>query len=55
MPVTDPVKRAIAMKAKLYVKICRNCGSRNPMDAEKCRRCHSTNLRPKNRQLGPKR
>ena len=26
MPILDPVKKAIAQKARLYKKICRECG-----------------------------
>ncbi|MFN3805437.1 MAG: 50S ribosomal protein L40e [Pyrobaculum sp.] len=48
MPVTlDPEKLEIVMRHKFQYKICRNCGARNPLDAEKCRRCRSKNLRPK--------
>jgi large subunit ribosomal protein L40e len=48
MPITlDPEKLAIVMKHRFQYKICRECGARNPPDAEKCRRCHSRNLRPK--------
>jgi len=51
MPLDDPIKRRIATKALLEYKVCRNCGARNPMSAEKCRRCKSYNLRPKHAKL----
>jgi large subunit ribosomal protein L40e len=51
MPVQDPEKLKIAQKHLLYIKICRRCGARNPMSAEKCRRCRSKELRPKRREL----
>jgi len=51
MPVTDPVKKAIAQKRRLYMKICRECGARNAPTAIKCRKCHSKNLRWKKREL----
>ena len=51
MPVTDPVKKAIAQKRKLYRKICRECGARNAPTATKCRKCRSKNLRWKKREL----
>ncbi len=45
MPLRDPVKIAIAQARRLKVKICRECGARNPPSATKCRRCRSKNLR----------
>jgi large subunit ribosomal protein L40e len=51
MPILDPVKKAIAQKARLYMKICRDCGVRNAATATKCRKCHSKNLRWKKREL----
>jgi len=51
VPVTDPVKKAIAQKRRLYMKICRECGARNAPTATKCRKCHSKNLRWKKREL----
>jgi len=30
--------------------ICMNCNARNPLKAEKCRRCGSKRLRPKSRE-----
>ncbi|MCD6509551.1 MAG: 50S ribosomal protein L40e [Thermoprotei archaeon] len=47
MPITDPEKLQIAIKHNFNVKICRRCGARNPISAEKCRRCRSKDLRPK--------
>ncbi|MHA1410026.1 MAG: 50S ribosomal protein L40e [Candidatus Odinarchaeia archaeon] len=52
MPVTDPDKKFIAMQSLLYLKICRKCGARNSLDAKKCRRCKSKQLRPKKREIG---
>jgi len=47
MPVTDPVKLQIVFNRVLNKKVCRKCGAINPPTATKCRRCRSTNLRPK--------
>ncbi|HDD63850.1 MAG: 50S ribosomal protein L40e [Thermoprotei archaeon] len=47
MPITDPVKLQIALDHVFKVKICRKCGAKNPISAEKCRRCRSRNLRLK--------
>ena len=54
MPIADYFKRTLAQKYRLYVKICRVCGVRNAPTATKCRKCHSTNLRWKKRELGAK-
>ncbi|HYB93233.1 MAG TPA: 50S ribosomal protein L40e [archaeon] len=54
MPITDPFKKQIAQQHRLYVKICRTCGARNPTTAVKCRRCKGKNLRWKKRELGVK-
>ncbi|RLF17728.1 MAG: 50S ribosomal protein L40e [Thermoprotei archaeon] len=51
MPISDPEKLQIAQQKLLFVKICRECGARNPPSAEKCRRCKSHNLRWKHRAL----
>ena len=51
MPVMDPIKKAIAQKHRLYMKICRECGARNAPSAVKCRKCRSKNLRWKKREL----
>ncbi|RLI30221.1 50S ribosomal protein L40e [Candidatus Bathyarchaeota archaeon] len=45
MPLVDPIKKAIAQKRRLFVKICRECGARNAPTATKCRKCRSKNLR----------
>jgi len=37
-------KRALAQRYRLYYKICRNCGARNPPSAVKCRKCKSKNI-----------
>jgi len=50
LPITDPYKKAIAQKRRLYMKICRECGVRNAPTATKCRKCHSKNLRWKKRE-----
>jgi len=55
MPIRDPVKREIAMRKRLYLKICRECGARNSPNAEKCRNCRSYNLRWKHREPAVKR
>ena len=54
MPVTDPEKKQIAQRARLYMKICFNCGARNSLAATRCRKCHNKYLRLKNRALGIK-
>ena len=41
MPITDPIKRQIAQRKRLYLKICFKCGARNSMAATRCRKCHS--------------
>ncbi len=51
MPITDPEKREIVRKALLDMTICRKCYARNPPNATKCRRCHSTRLRPQRREI----
>ncbi|MFH0971734.1 MAG: 50S ribosomal protein L40e [Candidatus Micrarchaeota archaeon] len=40
-------KFPIAEKAIMGIMICKKCKSRNPMGAEKCRKCDYPNLRPK--------
>ena len=54
MPVTDPEKKQIAQRERLYMKICFTCGARNPLRATRCRKCHNNYLRLKNRTLGVK-
>jgi len=54
MPIADPAKKLLAMKRRLYFKICMRCGAKNSMDATRCRKCRSDDLRVKNRQLGAK-
>jgi large subunit ribosomal protein L40e len=51
MPILDPVKKSIAQKHRLYMKICRDCGVRNAATATKCRKCKGKNLRWKKREL----
>lgn len=51
MPITDPFKKAIAQRHRLFMKICRSCGARNAPTAKKCRKCRSLNLRWKKREL----
>ncbi|MGI0027011.1 MAG: 50S ribosomal protein L40e [Nitrosopumilaceae archaeon] len=54
MPITDPLKKQIAQKARLHFKVCFSCGAKNPIGATRCRKCHNTYLRLKNRTLGIK-
>ncbi len=54
MPIADPEKKQIAQKARLHLKICFNCGARNALAATRCRKCHHSALRLKNRALGAK-
>ena len=51
MPITDPFKKTIAQRRRLFMKICRACGARNAPTAKKCRKCRSMNLRWKKREL----
>lgn len=51
MPILDPLKKALAQKHRLYMKICRDCGARNAATATKCRKCHAKNLRWKKREI----
>ncbi len=46
----DPQLIELARRYRLYYKICRRCGARNPITAKKCRRCRSKNLRLKHRE-----
>src|SRR3989338_3991164 len=54
MPITDSEKKQIAQKARLNLKICFHCGARNSISATRCRKCHNSYLRLKNRTLGIK-
>ncbi|MFQ6010769.1 MAG: 50S ribosomal protein L40e [Nitrososphaerales archaeon] len=54
MPITDAIKKQIAQRSNLFSKICMRCGSKNSIDAYRCRRCRSSDLRLKNRALGAK-
>lgn len=54
MPITDVIKKQIAQKRRLYFKICFKCGAKNPIGAERCRKCHGNQMRLKNRTLGAK-
>ncbi len=36
-----------ARERKLKKKICRKCKARNPWTSKKCRKCGSSDLRPK--------
>jgi len=54
MPITDPLKKQIAQKARLYFKVCFSCGAKNSMAATRCCKCHNSYLRLKNRTLGIK-
>jgi large subunit ribosomal protein L40e len=51
MPLTDPELIKIVEKRLLNKKVCRNCGALNPPSAIRCRRCRSSNLRPKKKAL----
>ncbi|MCC6015488.1 MAG: 50S ribosomal protein L40e [Desulfurococcaceae archaeon] len=51
MPLTDPELIKIVEKRLLNKKVCRNCGALNPPSATRCRRCRSSNLRPKKKAL----
>ncbi|MFN3967244.1 MAG: 50S ribosomal protein L40e [Endomicrobiia bacterium] len=50
MPIQDQEVLSIAQKKRLFFKICRECGARNPPTATKCRKCRKKNLRWKKRE-----
>lgn len=54
MPIADAFKKQIAQQRRLYFKICFKCSAKNNIDATRCRKCHSSQLRLKNRTLGAK-
>ena len=54
MPIADSTKKQIAEKRRLFLKVCLRCGARNPLDAERCRKCKPSDLRLKNRSVGLK-
>jgi large subunit ribosomal protein L40e len=54
MPITDATKKQIAQHRRLYFKICFRCGGKNPISASRCRKCHGSQMRLKNRTLGAK-
>lgn len=54
MPIADVTKKQIAQKRRLFLKVCLRCGARNALQAERCRKCHASVLRLKNRSVGLK-
>ncbi|MFY9799005.1 MAG: 50S ribosomal protein L40e [Candidatus Nitrosopolaris sp.] len=54
MPITDAIKKQIAQQRKLFFKICFKCGAKNPISSTRCRKCHGSHMRLKNRTLGVK-
>lgn len=54
MTITDPEKKRLAQEVRLHLKICLDCGVRNSIHANRCRKCHKNNLRLKNRTLRAK-
>jgi large subunit ribosomal protein L40e len=54
MPISDATKKQIAQKRRLFLQVCLRCGARNPLEAERCRKCKSSDLRLKNRSVGLK-
>jgi len=54
MPITDAFKKQIAQQRRLFFKICFRCGAKNPITADRCRKCRWEQLRLKNRTLGVK-
>jgi large subunit ribosomal protein L40e len=54
LPIADATKKQIAQKRRLFFKVCLRCGARNPINAERCRKCKSKDLRLKNRSVGLK-
>jgi len=54
MPIADVTKKQIAQKRRLFLKVCLRCGARNALQAARCRKCHASVLRLKNRSVGLK-
>ena len=54
MPIADVTKKQIAQKRRLFLKVCLRCGARNALQATRCRKCHASVLRLKNRSVGLK-
>ena len=54
MPIADVAKKQIAQRRRLFLKVCLRCGARNPLAAERCRKCKASDLRLKNRSVGLK-
>ncbi|MCZ6647767.1 MAG: 50S ribosomal protein L40e [Nitrososphaerales archaeon] len=54
MPITDVAKKQLAQRRRLFAKVCMRCGGNNPIQATRCRKCRSEDLRLKNRALGAK-
>jgi len=54
MTILDPELQRIVESRVLNKKVCRRCGALNPPSATRCRRCRSTDLRPKKRGGGKK-
>ena len=54
MPITDATKKQIAQQRRLFYKICFKGGGRNLRSSERGRKCHSHNMRLKNRNIGAK-
>ncbi|QQG49123.1 MAG: 50S ribosomal protein L40e [archaeon] len=54
MPIADAAKKQIAQKRRLFLQVCLRCGARNPLQADRCRKCKSSDLRLKNRSVGLK-
>lgn len=54
MPIADAAKKQIAQRRRLFFKVCMRCGRKNSIEALRCRKCHSGDLRLKNRALGVK-
>ncbi|MHA1785168.1 MAG: 50S ribosomal protein L40e [Candidatus Helarchaeota archaeon] len=51
MPITDPIKKSIAVHSLLFYKICYKCRAKNPSNAKKCRKCGRKALRWKKREI----
>jgi ubiquitin-large subunit ribosomal protein L40e len=54
LPIADATKKQIAQKRRLFLQVCLRCGARNPLQAARCRKCGSPDLRLKNRSVGLK-
>ena len=51
MPIIDIEKKQLAQKARLHSKICMKCRAKNSINAKRCRKCKTSELRLKYRSI----